>query len=72
MVYKSVDHGKLRLIFFFAITFIFSFLRSFSENHARAIVVRIFALPLQLQSQLTVRNVSPYVKISFFFVHVEK
>ena len=31
---KKIDRGKLWSIFFFTITFIFSFLRSFAENHA--------------------------------------
>ena len=47
MVYKSVEHGKLWSICFFTMTFIFSFLRSFSGNHARSdvflVVIRIFA-----------------------------
>ena len=33
MVYNSVDYGKLWLICFLQYTFIFIFLRSFSENH---------------------------------------
>ena len=54
MVYKSVDHRKLSVVdLFFTMTFIFSFLRSFSQttrSDVFFVVFRIFAVPLQLQA----------------------
>ena len=60
---------------FFTMTFIFSFLRSFSGNQASSdvflVVFRIFALPLQLQGP-TLSEISPHVKTWFFFDHAEE
>ena len=57
---------------FFTMTFIFSFLRSFSGNHSRSdvflVVFRIFALPLQLQKIRTnsLSEISPHMlKLGF-------
>ena len=76
MIYKSVDHGKLWSICFCTITFIFHQLLQvvlFQPREATFFLLFfVFLLYLcSFKHQLTHRNFYQYVKIWFFFVHVE-